>query len=190
MGGGDVGLASAVHLSSQGKQVDLFSRRHSSINKTKIVRSMGVFSPGNYPIATCYNQIQAIAATHNGKLPKNIIIGCRGQDIEAYVSILGEYLNSQHNILLICSSRFSGRVFGKLLGTKFGITEAQLPAIADVNNTPFACRGNGDDQVAIKKFKQQFRIAAQNPEMTERIVNTYQGCFANLRAVNSNLEIN
>ncbi len=190
VGGGDVGLATAVHLSSQGNQVYLFSRRYSLITETNIVRSTGVCSPGDYPIAICSNKIQEIATVNNGKLPQNIIICCRGQDIEAYATILGEYLNAQNNILLICSSRFSGRVFNKILRTRFAISENQLPVVADVNNTPFACRGNANDQVAIKRFKKQFRVAAQNPEMTERIVATYQGCFENLRPVASSLEVN
>lgn len=190
VGGGDAGLATAVHLSSQGNQVYLFSRRYSLINKTKTVRSTGVFSPGNYPIAACSNQIQEIVATHDGKLPRNIIICCRGQDIESYANILGTYINPENNILLICSSRFSGRVFCKILQRKFGILETQLPAVADVNNSPFASRGNADDQVAINKFKNQFKVAAQNSEMTERIVATYQSSFENLRTASSSLEVN
>ncbi|NEQ84194.1 MAG: hypothetical protein F6K26_29665 [Moorea sp. SIO2I5] len=190
VGGGDVGLATAVHLSSQGHNVDLFSRRSSSISQTKIVRSTGVCSPGNYKIAACSNQIEEIAATHDGKLPNNIVIGCRGQDVESYARILGEYMTPQTNILLICSSRFSGRVFCKVWQKEFGMSETQLPAVADVNNTPFACRGNADDQVAIKRFKKQFKVAAQNSEMTERIVATYQGLFDNLRPLSSSLEVN
>lgn len=190
VGGGDVGLATAVHLSSQGNQVYLFSRRSSSIHQTQIVRSTGICLPGNYPIAACSNKIQEIAALHDGKLPNNIIMGCRGQDVESYASILGEYITPQHNILLICSSRFSGRVFCQILRTKFGLIEAKLPAIADINNTPFACRGNAEDQVAIKRYKKEFKVAAQNPEMTERIVATYQGSFDNLRPVSSSLEVN
>lgn len=190
VGGGDAGLATAVHLSSQGYRVDLFSRRYSSISKTKIVRSTGVFSPGNYPIATCSNHIEEIAAANDGQLPKNIIICCRGQDLESYANILGEYINSKKNILLICSSRFSGRVFCKVLQRKFGILETQLPAVGDVNNSPFASRGNADDQVAINKFKNQFQVAAQNSEMTERIVTTYQNSFESLRPASSSLEIN
>lgn len=190
LGGGDVGLATAVHLSSQGCLVYLFSRRYSVINKTKIVRSTGLFLPGNYPIAACFDDIQKIAVANHGKLPRNIIICCRGQDIESYGSILGEYIHSQMNILIICSSRFSGRVFGKVLYREFGIIETQLPAIADVNNSPFACRGNADDQVAIKRFKKQFKVAAQNSEMTERILVTYQSLFENLRPAISSLEVN
>ena len=97
VGGGDVGLAAAVHLSSQGNQVYLFSRRSSSIHQTKVIRSTGVCSPGDYPIATCSNQIQDIAAANAGKLPDNIVIGCRGQDIESYASILGKYITPQNS---------------------------------------------------------------------------------------------
>lgn len=190
VGGGDVGLATAVHLSSQGNKVDLFSRRSSSINQTKIVRSTGVFSPGNYPIAACSNQIQEIVAANDGKLPNNIVIGCRGQDVESYARILGEYITPEMNILLICSSRFAGRVFCKILQREFGIIDTQFPAVADVNNTPFACRGNAEDQVAIKRYKKEFKVAAQNPEMTERIVETYQRSLDNLRPVYSSLEVN
>ncbi len=190
VGGGDVGLATAAHLSSQGNKVDLFSRRYSSIHQTKIIRSTGICSPGNHPIAVVSNQIQEIAAVHDGKLPNNIVIGCRGQDIESYARILGEYITPQMNILLICSSRFSGRVFCKILQREFNRIETQLPAVADVNNTPFACRGNAEDQVAIKRFKKQFKVAAQNSEMTERIVATYQAVFDNLRPVSSSLEVN
>ena len=38
VGGGDVDLATAAHLSSQGNKVALFSRRYSSIHQTKIIR--------------------------------------------------------------------------------------------------------------------------------------------------------
>ncbi|MGB3512281.1 MAG: NAD/NADP octopine/nopaline dehydrogenase family protein [Microcoleaceae cyanobacterium] len=123
-------------------------------------------------------------------MPRNIIICCRGQDIESYARILGEYINSQMNILIICASRFSGRVFGKVLCREFGIIETQLPAMADVNNSPFACRGNADDQVVIKRFKKQFKVAAQNSEMTERIVANYQSLFGSLRTASSSLEVN
>ena len=190
VGGGDAGLATAVHLSSQGNQVYLFSRRSSSITQTKIICSIGPLLPGNYPIAACSNQIKEIAATNNGKLPENIIICCRGQDIESYASILGGYIQPQNNILIICASRFAGRVFCIVLGREFSIVETQLPAVADVNNTPFASRGNGDNQVAIKRMKKQFKVAAQNSEMTERIVATYQDSFENLRTASSSLEVN
>lgn len=190
VGGGDTGLAVAVHLSSQGKQVDLFSRRYSSISQTKIIHSTGAVSLGNYPIANCSNQIDEIAVVHGNKLPENIIICCRGQDIESYAKILGQYLTPQTNILLICSSRFSGRVFGNILRREFGFTEAKLPAIADVNNSPFASRGNANDRVSINKIKNQFKLAAQTPEMTERIVATYQDTFPTLRPLSSSLEVN
>ncbi len=152
VGGGDAGLATAVHLSSQGNLVYLFSRRFYSITKTKIISSTGQCSPGNYPITACSNDIKEIAAANNGKLPKNIIICCRGQDIESYARIFGGYINPNHNILIVCASRFAGRVFCKVLRREFGIVETQLPAVADVNNTPFASRGNADEQVAIKRM--------------------------------------
>ncbi|MEL7039663.1 MAG: NAD/NADP octopine/nopaline dehydrogenase family protein [Cyanobacteria bacterium J06592_8] len=190
VGGGDVGLATAVHLSSQGNQVYLFSRRSSSIHQTQIIRSTGVCSPGNYPIAACSNQIQEIATANKGKLPDNIVICCRGQDLESYARILGKHITAQNNILLICSARFAGRVFCKILRKEFGFLETALPAIADVNNSPFASRGNADDEVKINKFKDQFKVAAQNTEMTERIVVTYQNSFQSLRTASCNLEVN
>ncbi|WP_149031217.1 NAD/NADP octopine/nopaline dehydrogenase family protein [Moorena producens] len=190
VGGGNTGLATSVHLSSQGNPVYLFSRRYSSISQTKIVRSTGICSPGNYPIAACANQIEEIAAANEGKLPGNIVICCRGQDIESYARILGAYINSQSNILIICASRFSGRVFGKVLQREFDRLQTQLPAVGDVNNSPFACRGNADDEVRISKFKNQFKVAAQNSEMTERIVAAYQDSFKSLRTASSSLEVN
>ena len=190
VGGGDAGLATAVHLSSQGNRVYLFSRRASSISKTKIVRSTGPCSPGDYPIAACSHQITEIAAANDGKLPDRIAICCRGQDIESYARILGPYINPENNILVVCASRFAGRVFCKVLQREFGIRERELPAVADVNNSPFASRGNADDQVAIKKVKKQFQVAAQNSEMTERIVASYQGSFESLRTAASSLEVN
>lgn len=190
VGGGNVGLATAVHLSSQGNRVDIFSRHYSSINQTKTIFSTGVFSPGNYPIATCSNQIQEIAATDHGKLPRNIVLCCRGQDIESYARILGEYINIKNNIIIMCASRFSGRIFCKVLQREFGVMETQLPAVADVNNSPFVSRGNAKDQVAIHEFKNQFQVAAQNLEMTERIVATYQDSFHNLQTATSSLQVN
>ena len=190
VGGGDSGLGTAVYLSSQGKQVDLFSRRYSSISETKIIHSTGAVVPGDYPIAICSDRIEEIAEVHGSKLPNNIVICARGQDIDSYANILGKYLTSESNILLICSSRFSGRVFGNILRKKFGFTEATLPAIADVNNSPFASRGNGNDRVSINKLKNQFKLAAQTPEMTERIAATYQDTFPTLRSLSSSLEVN
>lgn len=190
VGGGHTGLATAAHLSSLGNRVYLFSRRSSSINKTKIVRSTGPRSPGNYPIAACSNQIKEIAAANNGKLPEKIVICCRGQDIESYASILGGYINPQNNILVICASRFAGRVFCQVLRREFGIVERQLPAVADVNNSPFVSRGNADDLVAISKLKKEFKVAAQNPEMTERIMGNYQDSFEGMHPASSSLEIN
>ena len=190
VGGGDAGLATAVHLSSQGNRVYLFSRRASSISKTKIVRSTGPCSPGDYPIAACSHQIEEIAAANDGKLPDRIAICCRGQDIESYARILGPYINPQNNILVLCASRFAGRVLCKVLQREFGIRERELPAVADVNNSPFVSRGNADGQVAISTLKKQFKVAAQNPEMTERIIDNYQNWFDGLHPAYSSLEIN
>ncbi len=190
VGGGNVGLATAAHLSSQGNKVNLFSRRYSLIHQTKIVRSTGVCSPGNYPIVVAYNQIEEIAAANDGKLPNNIVIGCRGQDIESYARILGEYMTPQNNILIICASRFAGRVFCKILRKELGFNDTQLPAVADVNNSPFVSRGNANDSVAISRYKKQFKVAAQNSEMTDRIVATYQESFSGLHPAFSNLEVN
>ncbi len=82
LGGGHVSLATAVHSSSQGNSVYLFSRRQLAINKTKIVRSTALIKRGNYSIVASSHQIQEITIANDGKLPRNIIICCRGQDLE------------------------------------------------------------------------------------------------------------
>jgi hypothetical protein len=47
------------------------------------------------------------------------------------------------NFLVFCGSRFAGWVFCKVL-PRVGITEEQLPAVGDLNNTPFVSRVNTD----------------------------------------------
>ncbi len=49
---------------------------------------------------------------------------------------------------------------------------------------------NANDQVAINFIKKQFKIAAQNSDMTEGILASYQGSFDSLDSASSSLEIN
>ena len=189
LGRGHIGLATTVYLSSQGYTVYLFSRRTSIVAKTKTIDSIGAVSPGNYPVAACSNNIDELAGLNGGKLPLNVLICCRGQDIEPYARILAEYVNPQMNVLVFCASRFAGWVFCKVL-QRLGIAKEQLPAVADVNNTPFVSRGNTEDQVRISMLTNKFFVAAQNRTMTNRIVSAYQAVFSNLWAAASVLEIN
>ncbi|MBW4597686.1 MAG: hypothetical protein KME46_33480 [Brasilonema angustatum HA4187-MV1] len=189
VGRGHIGLATAAYLSIQGYAVYLFSRRSSIVAQTRTIHSIGSVSPGSYLIAACSNNIHELAALNGGKLPLNVVICCRGQDIEPYARILAEYVNPQMNILVLCASRFAGWVFCKVL-TRLGIAKEHLPAVADVNNTPFVSRGNTEDQVRISTLTNKFFVADQNRTMTNRIVTAYQGVFNNLRAATSFLEIN
>ncbi|AFZ11678.1 NAD/NADP octopine/nopaline dehydrogenase [Crinalium epipsammum PCC 9333] len=189
VGKGHIGLASALYLSAQGYTVYLFSRRHSIVAKTKTIHSIGAVSPGSYPVAACSNNLDELAALNGGQLPLNVLICCRGQDIEPYARILAKYINPQMNVLVLCASRFAGWVFCKVL-TRLGIAEAQLPAVADVNNTPFVSRGNTEDQVRISTLTNKFFVAAQNRTMTNRIVVAYEAVFSNLCPAASVLEIN
>jgi opine dehydrogenase len=88
-------LASAVYLSAQGYTVYLFSRRPSIIAQTKTIHSIGAVSPGSYPVAACSNNLDELAALNGGQLPLNVLICCRGQDIEPYAKILAKYINSK-----------------------------------------------------------------------------------------------
>ncbi len=189
VGRGHIGLGTAVYLSKQGYTVYLFSRRSSILAQTKTIHSIGAVSPGSYPVAACSNNISELAALNGGRLPQNVVICCRGQDIEPYARILAEYVNPQMNILVFCASRFAGRVFCKVL-QRLGIAKEELPAVADVNNTPFVSRGNTEDQISISTLTNKFFVAAQNQTMTNRIVTAYQAVFSNLWAAASVLEIN
>ncbi|MEH1839085.1 MAG: NAD/NADP octopine/nopaline dehydrogenase family protein [Nostoc sp.] len=189
VGRGHIGLATAVYLSTQGYSVYLFSRRSSIVAQTRTIHSIGSVSPGSYRVAACSNNIYELAALNGGKLPLNVLICCRGQDIEPYAKILAEYVNPQMNVLVFCASRFAGRVFCQEL-QRLGIAKEQLPVVADVNNTPFVSRGNMEDRVKISTLTNKFFVAAQNQTMTSRIVSAYQAVFSNLCAAGSVLEIN
>ena len=173
VGRGHIGLATSAYLSAQGYTVYLFSRRSSIVTQTRTIHSMGSVSPGSYPVAACSNNIDELAVLNGGQLPLNVLICCRGQDIEPYARILAKYINSQMNVLVLCASRFAGWVFCKVL-LRLGIAQAQLPAVADVNNTPFVSRGNTEDRVRISTLTNKFFVAAQNQTMTNRIVAAYQ----------------
>ena len=189
VGRGHIGLATAAYLSAQGYTVYLFSRRSSIVAQTRTIHSMGSVSPGSYPVAACSNNIDELAALNEGQLPLNVLICCRGQDIEPYARILAKYINSQMNVLVLCASRFAGWVFCQVL-QRLGIAQAQLPAVADVNNTPFVSRGNTEDTVRISTLTNKFFVAAQNQTMTNRIVVAYQAVFSHLWPAASGLEIN
>ncbi len=189
VGKGHIGLATAVYLSNQGCDVYLFSRRSSIVAQTRTIHSIGSVSPGNHLVAACSNNINELATLNGGKLPLKVLICCRGQDIESYARILAEYVNPQMNVLIFCTSRFAGWVFCQVL-QRWGIAKEQLPAVADVNNTPFVSRSNTEDQVRISTLTHKFFVAAQNRTMTNRIVSAYQAVFSNLWAATSVLEIN
>ncbi|MEH2387971.1 MAG: NAD/NADP octopine/nopaline dehydrogenase family protein [Nostoc sp.] len=189
VGKGHIGLATAAYLSNQEHTVYLFSRRSSIVAQTRTIHSIGLVSPGSYLVAACSNNIYELAALNGGKLPLNVVICCRGQDIEPYARILAEYVNPQMNVLVFCASRFAGRVFCKVL-QRLGIAKELLPAVADVNNIPFVSRGNMEDQIRISTLTNKFFVAAQNRIMTNRIVSAYQAVFSNLCAAASVLEIN
>lgn len=189
VGRGHIGLATAVYLSAQGHTVYLFSRRSSILAQTRTIHSIGAVSPGSYSVAACSNNLDELAALNGGQLPLNVLICCRGQDIEPYARILAKYINPQMNVLVLCASRFAGWVFCKVL-TRLGIAEAQLPAVADVNNTPFVSRGNTEEQVRISTLTNKFFVAAQNRTLTNRIVVAYEAVFSNLWPAASVLEIN
>ena len=188
VGKGHIGLATAVYLSAQGYTVYLFSRRSSFVPQTRTLHSIGPISPGSYPVAAYSNNLDELAALNGGQLPLNVLICCRGQDIEPYAKILAKYIHSQMNVLVFCGSRFAGWVFCKVLQRQ-GIAEAHLPAVADVNNTPFVSRGNTEDEVRISTLTNKFFVAAQNRTMTNRIVATFQDAFSNLWLAASVLEI-
>ena len=189
VGKGHIGLATAVYLSAQGYKVYLFSRRSSFVPQTRTLHSIGPISPGSYPVAAYSNNLDELAKLNGGQLPLNVLICCRGQDIEPYAKILAKYIHSQMNVLVFCASRFAGWVFCKVL-RRVGITEEQLPAVGDVNNTPFVSRINREDQVKISTLTNKFFVAAQNRTLTNRIVATYQVVFNNLWPAASVLEIN
>ncbi|WP_375479013.1 transposase [uncultured Nostoc sp.] len=101
-------------------------------------------------------------------LPLNVLICCRGQDIEPYARILAEYVNFEMNVLVLCTSRFAGRVFCQEL-QRLGIAKEQLPVVADVNNTPFVSRSNTEDRVKISTLTNKFFMAAQTGFRTQQV---------------------
>ncbi|MBE9069037.1 NAD/NADP octopine/nopaline dehydrogenase family protein [Leptolyngbya cf. ectocarpi LEGE 11479] len=188
IGGGHIGLASVVYLSSQGHTVYLISRRASTTH-SQTIQSSGPIAQGSFPVALYSNRFVDIAAVHRGRLPSNIILCCRGQDLQPYAEQLSSYCQPGMNILLLCAARFAGRAFSQLL-QQTGVPKHRLPAIADVHNMPFISRGNGQDQVAIKALTNKCFVAAQSPELTERLVSQYQPLFKHLYPLPDALAVN
>jgi opine dehydrogenase len=187
MGGGHVGFAVAAFLSSQGVKVHLFSRRLLPITKTLTIKAIGQVLCGNYQIASFSAQIQAIAA-QLGQLPPTVIICCRGNDLVEYARIISRYVYSEMNIVLFCGSRLDDWVFRQQLLSS-GVLESQMPAVASATTSPFCCCLQSDSTVEIKAKKGQVCISAQTPTLTERIFNTLQPWFTNLKIAGSSLEV-
>lgn len=186
VGRGHIGLATAAYLSAYGADVYVFSRRAANTQQDQLIRSIGPVAPGTHTITAISNRFEAIAKLNQNQLPSNIILCCRGQDVEFYARGLAPYLQPESNIMIFCASRFVSRVFAKVL-RQWGM--AQLPAIGDINNPPFVSRGNMIDQIKISTLTNQFFAAAQNAEMTERLLLTFQPVFKNLYPANSTVEV-
>ncbi|MEZ2276945.1 MAG: NAD/NADP octopine/nopaline dehydrogenase family protein [Microcoleus sp.] len=187
MGGGHVGFAVAAFLSSQGVNVHMFSRRFLPISKTLTIKAIGQVLCGNYQIASFSAQMQAISA-QLGRLPSTVIICCRGNDLVEYARIISRHVYSEMNIVLFCGSRLDDWVFRQQLLSS-GVLESKMPAVASATSSPFCCCLQSDTTVEIKAKKGQVCISAQTPTMTERIFNTLQAWFSNLKIAGSSLEV-
>ena len=188
VGGGHIGLGVIAYLSSLGNTVYLYSRRTSN-EPIQTIHSVGPLAAGEFPIAYNARRLSEIASHNGNRLPTNIIVCCRGQDLHSYASLLAPYCHSQTNFLLLCAARFSGRAFSRYL-QQAGMPGHRVPAIADVNNVPFICRGNGRDRVAIKALTRHSFFAAQSPEFTERLLATYRCLFRKVCPLNDPLVVN
>lgn len=189
VGAGNVGLASAAYMSCFGYQVYVYTRRQTSVTETRTVHSTGLVAPGMHPIVACSSDLQFIAEHNGGTLPRKIVIGCRGNDVEDIASKLAPFIYKDMSMLLICSSRFAALVFLKTL-SRSGISDDNLPAIADFETSPFVSRGNANDTVNISAFKNEVFIAAQTPEMTDYVLKGFKSAFRNLCPAESSLELN
>lgn len=187
IGGGNIGLATAALCCQQGHPTHLYSRRFSTIT-SKIITSKGLVASGKHQLASCSNNLDEIASQNDGHIPNQIVICCRGQDVEVYGQTIARFVNSFDNVLLICSSRFAGRVLIRSL-KQSGVREEDLPAIADVNTSPFVSRTQGN-KVEIYALKGRIEIAAQNIDLTQRVLAVFQPIFGNLYAIYNSLELN
>lgn len=188
IGGGHIGLASVVYISSQGHTVYLISRR-ASITYSQTIMSSGPIAQGRFTVAICSNRFADVAAARHGQLPSNLILCCRGQDLQPYAEQLSAYCQPDMNILLLCVARFAGPAFSQLL-QQAGVSKKRMPAIADIHNIPFISRSNGQDQVTIKALTNKCFVAAQSPDLTERLVSQYQPIFKNLHPLPDTLAVN
>jgi opine dehydrogenase len=189
VGAGNIGLAAAAHLSNLGYRVLVYTRRKTSMAETRLLHSTGTIAPGTHPISACSTDLLSLANSNGGRLPRKIVIGCRGNDVEDIASKLAPFIHENMNILLICSSRFAGLIFRKALKT-LGIANKNLPTIADFKTSPFVSRGNADNTVHISAFKGIAPIAAQTPAATEHIIQDFKEAFANLSPIASSTELN
>lgn len=189
VGAGNIGLASAAHLSHQGNRVCVYTRRQTSMDDQQTIHSTGSVAHGTHPIAGCSSDLQNLRELNGGMLPRKVVIGCRGNDVEDIASKLAPLIYQDMSVLLICSSRFAALVFLKTL-KKLGVADADLPAIADFETSPFVSRGNADNTVNISALKNEVNIAAQTPEKTLQILDDFKSAFSNLCSVPSSLELN
>ncbi|MGB8690824.1 MAG: NAD/NADP octopine/nopaline dehydrogenase family protein [Microcoleus sp.] len=159
------------------------------IAKTKTLYSTGAIAPGTHAIAECSTNLATLVEKNGGTLPRKVIIGCRGNDVEDLAIRFAPFVEAETSILLICSGRFAGLIFLKTL-LRLGVKQNRLPAVADFHVSPFVSRGNSNDQVNIIALKNEVNIAAQTPRMTEQILQDFQGTFRNISVVKSSLELN
>jgi opine dehydrogenase len=189
VGAGNIGLAATAHLSNIGCKVLVYTRRKTSMAETCTLHSTGEIAPGTHSIVSCSTDLQSLANCNGGILPRKVVIGCRGNDVEDIASRLAPYVHESMSILLICSSRFAGLTFRKAL-KKLGISNKKFPSIADFKTSPFVSRGNADNTIHITAFKGIAPIAAQTPEATANIIQDFKLEFDNLSPVTSSIELN
>ncbi len=158
VGAGNIGLATAAFLADQGADIYLYTRRKTTIAKTKTLYSTGLISSGTQTIAECSTNL-ATLVKKSGRLIRRVIIGCWGNDVENLAVRFAPYVSQDLSILLICSGRFAGLLFLKTL-SRLGVPPDQLPAVADVHVSPFVSRSNADDQVNIIALKNDVSVAA------------------------------
>jgi opine dehydrogenase len=189
VGAGNIGLATAAYLSNLGYEILIHTRRKTSIEETRSIHSTGPIAPGIHPIVACSTNLLKLATCNGGILPRKVIIGCRGNDVEDIAQRLAPFVHRDMSILMICSSRFAGLTFLKTL-TKFGVANEDLPRIADFKTSPFVSRGDSDTTVNISAFKSTAPIAAQTPAATKLILKDFGKAFGNLNPIQSSLELN